>query len=266
MMLSGVRRLGRAVMDGFDMGGVMPVVKHMPGHGRATVDSHDELPRIDSDSDTLRQSDFEPFKQLNDALLGMTGHLLFTAIDEGAASTCSKTVIGDIIRNHIGFDGVLMSDDISMSALAGDMGARVTGALKAGCDMVLHCNGDMAEMQAVAEILPSKPQSMPRRALHGLMKRLQVWSQMCRKARAKSGEKSWLIFSRNRRTRYKALWKKTRLIPRKMMALKKALPINRRPKTVWPFIWRAMTGRCMFCWHWRERRKRSQTNFNFDIG
>ena len=149
--------LGRAVMDGFDMGGVMPVVKHMPGHGRATVDSHDELPRIDSDSDTLRQSDFEPFRQLNDALLGMTGHLLFTAIDEGAASTCSKTVIGDIIRNHIGFDGVLMSDDISMSALAGDMGARVTGALKAGCDMVLHCNGDMAEMQAVAEILPSKP-------------------------------------------------------------------------------------------------------------
>ncbi|MBL71256.1 MAG: beta-N-acetylhexosaminidase [Rhodobiaceae bacterium] len=149
--------LGRAVIDGFDMGGVMPVVKHMPGHGRATVDSHDELPCIDSDRDTLRQSDFEPFKQLNDALLGMTGHLLFTAIDEGAASTCSKTVIGNIIRNHIGFDGVLMSDDISMSALAGDMGARVTGALKAGCDMVLHCNGDMAEMQAVAEILPSKP-------------------------------------------------------------------------------------------------------------
>ena len=82
--------LGRAVMDGFDMGGVMPVVKHMPGHGRATVDSHDELPRIDSDSDTLRQSDFEPFKQLNDALLGMTGHLLFTAIDEGPPAHVQK--------------------------------------------------------------------------------------------------------------------------------------------------------------------------------
>ncbi|HAT08400.1 MAG TPA: beta-hexosaminidase, partial [Rhodobiaceae bacterium] len=149
--------LGRAVMDGLDMGGVLPVLKHMPGHGRATVDSHDELPRIDSDKDTLRQSDFEPFKQLNDALLGMTGHLLFSAIDEVAVSTCSKTVIGDIIRSHIGFDGVLMSDDISMSALAGDMRARVTGALKAGCDMVLHCNGAMAEMQAIAEILPSKP-------------------------------------------------------------------------------------------------------------
>jgi len=149
--------LGRAVMDGFDMGGVMPVIKHMPGHGRATVDSHDELPCIDSDSDTLRKSDFQPFKQLNDALLGMTGHLLFSAIDEVAVSTCSKTVIADIIRNHIGFDGVLMSDDISMSALVGNMRARVTGALKAGCDMVLHCNGDMAEMLAIAEILPSKP-------------------------------------------------------------------------------------------------------------
>ncbi|MGB2206834.1 MAG: beta-N-acetylhexosaminidase [Parvibaculales bacterium] len=149
--------LGGAVMEGLEMGGVLPVVKHMPGHGRAMVDSHHELPRIDCDSDTLRQSDFEPFKQLNDALLGMTGHLLFTAIDEVAVSTCSKAVIGDVIRGHIGFDGVLMSDDISMSALAGDMGARVTGALKAGCDMVLHCNGDMAEMQAVAEVLPSKP-------------------------------------------------------------------------------------------------------------
>lgn len=149
--------LGRAVMDGLEMGGVLPVVKHMPGHGRATVDSHHELPRIDSDSDTLRQSDFEPFNQLSDALLGMTGHLLFTAIDETAVSTCSKTVIGDVIRNHIGFDGLLMSDDISMSALAGDMAMRVTGALKAGCDMVLHCNSDMAEMQAIAGVLPAKP-------------------------------------------------------------------------------------------------------------
>lgn len=149
--------LGRAVMDGLKMGGVLPVVKHMPGHGRAMVDSHHELPRIDSDSDTLRQSDFEPFKQLNDALLGMTGHLLFTAIDKAAVSTCSKAVIADVIRGHIGFDGLLMSDDISMSALAGDMGARVTGALKAGCDVVLHCNGDMAEMQAIADILPRKP-------------------------------------------------------------------------------------------------------------
>ena len=149
--------LGRAVMDGFEMGGVLPVVKHMPGHGRASVDSHHELPRIDCDSDILRQSDFEPFKQLNDALLGMTGHLLYSAIDETNVSTCSKTVINGVIRRDIGFDGVLMSDDISMSALDGDMAMRVTGALKAGCDMVLHCNGDMAEMQAVAGVLPRKP-------------------------------------------------------------------------------------------------------------
>ena len=149
--------LARAVMDGFDMGGVLPVVKHMPGHGRAMVDSHLELPRINIDSDTLRETDFEPFRQLNDTLLGMTGHLLFTAIDEEVVSTCSKIVIRDVIRNHIGFDGVLMSDDISMSALAGDMAARVTDALKAGCDIVLHCNGNMSEMQAVAGVLPSKP-------------------------------------------------------------------------------------------------------------
>ena len=121
------------------------------------VDSHLELPRINIDSDTLRETDFEPFRQLNDTLLGMTGHLLFTAIDEEVVSTCSKIVIRDVIRNHIGFDGVLMSDDISMSALAGDMAARVTDALKAGCDIVLHCNGNMSEMQAVAEVLPSKP-------------------------------------------------------------------------------------------------------------
>ena len=149
--------LGRAVMDGLEMGGVLPVVKHMPGHGRATVDSHYELPRIDCDGETLRHSDFEAFKQLNGALLGMTGHLLYSAIDDATVSTCSKTVIGDVIRSHIGFDGLLMSDDISMSALAGDMGARVTGALKAGCDVVLHCNGDMAEMHAVAAALPRKP-------------------------------------------------------------------------------------------------------------
>lgn len=149
--------LGRAVMDGLEMGGVLPVVKHMPGHGRATVDSHEELPRIDCESATLRDSDFEIFKQLNGALLGMTGHLLYTAIDDSAVSTCSKTVIGGVIRDHIGFDGVLMSDDISMSALAGDMAARVTEALKAGCDLVLHCNGDMAEMQAIAGALPRKP-------------------------------------------------------------------------------------------------------------
>ena len=96
-----------------------------------------------------------------------------------------QTVIGDIIRNHIGFDGVLMSDDISMSALAGDMGARVTGALKAGCDMVLHCNGDMAEMQAVAEILPSKPSIDATPRIARLMKRLQVWVR-CAERRAQS--------------------------------------------------------------------------------
>lgn len=149
--------LGRAVMDGLEMGGTLPVVKHMPGHGRALVDSHHELPRITADRATLEQTDFEVFKQLNDALIGMTGHLLYEAIDAETVSTCSKPLVDGIIRRHIGFDGLLMSDDISMSALSDDIGARVTAALMAGCDMVLHCNGDMSEMQNVAAALPSRP-------------------------------------------------------------------------------------------------------------
>ncbi|MCH1569546.1 MAG: beta-N-acetylhexosaminidase [Alphaproteobacteria bacterium] len=152
-----VTALGRAVMDGLEMGGVLPVVKHLPGHGRAKTDSHHELPRIDTDKAVLADTDFEVFHQLNDALIGMTGHLLYRDIDEDIVSTCSKTVIGDTIRRQIGFDGLLMSDDISMSALEGDMELRVIGALKAGCDLVLHCNGEMAEMQAVAAALPNRP-------------------------------------------------------------------------------------------------------------
>jgi beta-N-acetylhexosaminidase len=149
--------LGRAVMDGLDMGGVMPVVKHLPGHGRALVDSHLDLPRIAADVDTLSTTDFEVFKQLNTAPIGMTGHLLYEVIDDAAVSTCSKPVIEDIIRRHIGFDGLLMSDDISMSALSGDVATRTTQALKAGCDVILHCNGKMAEMQSIAAALPKRP-------------------------------------------------------------------------------------------------------------
>ena len=149
--------LGRAVMDGLEMGGVLPVIKHIPGHGRALVDSHFELPRITADWATLEQNDFEVFKQLNDALIGMTGHLLYEAIDAEIVSTCSKPVIDGVIRRHIGFDGLLMSDDISMSALSDDIGINATAAVRAGCDMVLHCNGDMSEMQALATALPRRP-------------------------------------------------------------------------------------------------------------
>ncbi|MDG1007337.1 MAG: beta-N-acetylhexosaminidase [Alphaproteobacteria bacterium] len=182
--------LGRAVMDGLEMGGVLPVIKHIPGHGRALVDSHLELPRISADRATLEQNDFAVFKQLNDALIGMTGHLLYEAIDAETVSTCSKPVIEGVIRRHIGFDGLLMSDDISMSALRDDIGARTMAALKAGCDMVLHCNGDMGEMQAVAAALPPRPSvdAAPRihradDALHGLASEVpkgarKVWGEL----------------------------------------------------------------------------------------
>lgn len=148
--------LGRAVIDGLEMGGVLPVIKHIPGHGRGATDSHDELPIVDAAAADLSTTDFEIFRQLNHVCLGMTGHLQYPAID-AQVSTFSKTLIDDVIRGQIGFDGVLMSDDISMQALSGSMQERVTKSLKAGCDLILHCNGDRAEMEAIAEALPGKP-------------------------------------------------------------------------------------------------------------
>ena len=156
--------LGRAVMDGLVMGGVLPVVKHMPGHGRAAVDSHFELPLVDADITTLQETDFAVFRQLNDAPLGMTGHLRFNAID-AAPSTLSKTLIDGVIRDFIGFDGVLMSDDISMQALSGDLGQLSEKALAAGCDLILHCNGRADEMQAVQATIPDKPNAATQQRL-----------------------------------------------------------------------------------------------------
>lgn len=149
--------LGRAVLDGLDMGGVLPVIKHIPGHGRARVDSHVELPVIEDDVPTLKETDFEIFRQLNEPLMAMTGHLRFASIDAGETSTFSKSVIEGVIRDYIGFDGLLMSDDISMGALAGDMQSRVTKSLNAGCDVILHCNGVPDEMQAIHTALPETP-------------------------------------------------------------------------------------------------------------
>ena len=157
--------LGRAVMDGLVMGGVLPVVKHMPGHGRAAVDSHFELPLVDADITTLQETDFAVFRQLNDAPLGMTGHLRFNAIDAAAPSTLSKTLIDGVIRDFIGFDGVLMSDDISMQALSGDLGQLSEKALAAGCDLILHCNGRADEMQAVQATIPDKPNAATQQRL-----------------------------------------------------------------------------------------------------
>ncbi len=146
-----VLRLARAVCDGAMAGGVLPAIKHMPGHGRATVDSHLELPRVTADLGVLDAVDFVPFKALAHLPLGMTAHLLYTAIDDRNPGTLSQTVIADVIRGRIGFDGLLFSDDISMEALPGGLGERAGRALAAGCDVVLHCTGQLEEMREIAE-------------------------------------------------------------------------------------------------------------------
>jgi beta-N-acetylhexosaminidase len=147
-----VAALGRMVIDGLREGGVVGVVKHIPGHGRAMADSHKALPLIDAPLAALEE-DFAPFVTLSNAPMGMTAHVVYTALDPDACATLSATVIGGTIRGRIGFTGLLMSDDIGMSALSGDFGERAAGVIAAGCDIALHCSGEMAEMEAVAGAL-----------------------------------------------------------------------------------------------------------------
>jgi len=149
-----VARMGRAAADGLLAAGVLPVMKHIPGHGRAFADSHKELPRVDASIEELRNQDFRPFRMLNDLPMAMTAHVVYSALDPEYPATTSKHVISEIIRGEIGFDGLLMSDDVSMHALSGDFGDRVDAILAAGCDVVLHCNGVMDEMLAVAKRTP----------------------------------------------------------------------------------------------------------------
>jgi beta-N-acetylhexosaminidase len=146
----GVARLGRAVCEGLLAGGVLPVIKHIPGHGRGNVDSHLALPVVDAPRDELERTDFAPFRALADMPWGMTAHIVYTAIDPDRPATLSPIVIEEVIRGWIGFDGVLISDDLSMQALGGGFATRAAGAIAAGCDLVLHCNGKMAEMVEVA--------------------------------------------------------------------------------------------------------------------
>ncbi len=147
---SRVARLARAVCDGLLEGSVLPVLKHIPGHGRARVDSHYSCPRVDTGRDELSGTDLAPFHALADMPWAMTAHIVYTAIDATAPATLSRRVIADIIRGEIGFDGVLVSDDLSMRALGGRLGERAERALAAGCDLALHCNGDRGEMEEVA--------------------------------------------------------------------------------------------------------------------
>jgi len=146
--------LGRAAAQGLLDGGVLPVIKHIPGHGRAGVDSHHHLPVVETPRATLEATDFPPFRDAADLPLAMTAHVVYTALDPANPATTSRAVIDEVIRGLIGFDGCLMSDDVSMRALSGSIGERTAAALAAGCDLALHCNGDLAEMIAVAENAP----------------------------------------------------------------------------------------------------------------
>jgi beta-N-acetylhexosaminidase len=149
-----VAALGRAVLDGMASAGVVGIVKHMPGHGRALVDSHKELPVVTASADEL-ETDLEPFERLASAPMGMTAHVVYTAWDAERPASLSPVVIGDVIRERIGFDGWLMSDDLGMEALKGDFASRAAGVVAAGCDVALHCSGKMDEMVAVAAAVPA---------------------------------------------------------------------------------------------------------------
>lgn len=145
-----VTQLGRAAAEGLLAGGVLPIIKHIPGHGRAFSDSHHDLPVVETDLETLDAWDFAPFKALSDMPMAMTAHVVFTAIDAKRPATTSKKGIR-LMREHLGFSGLIMSDDLSMKALSGTLTERAEQSLKAGCDVILHCNGDLDEMRQVAE-------------------------------------------------------------------------------------------------------------------
>ncbi|HEX6101666.1 MAG TPA: beta-N-acetylhexosaminidase [Alphaproteobacteria bacterium] len=149
-----VAELGLAVAQGLLDGGVLPVIKHIPGHGRASVDSHHELPVVDVAREVLEQTDFEPFRRLCGQPWAMTAHVVYRAIDPERPASLSPRVIDQVIRGSIGFDGFLVSDDVNMKALKGDVGELSRTAVEAGCDAVLHCNGDFAEMERVARATP----------------------------------------------------------------------------------------------------------------
>jgi beta-N-acetylhexosaminidase len=167
-----VAAIANAVVQGLTEGGVLPVVKHVPGHGRATADSHERLPVVSTDRASLEATDFAAFRPLARLPLAMTAHVVFTAIDPVAPATISATIVREVIRGSIGFDGLLMSDDVSMGALSGSIGRRTRAAIAAGCDIVLHCNGRMSEMLAVADAAPPLVGDAARRATGALaMKR-----------------------------------------------------------------------------------------------
>jgi beta-N-acetylhexosaminidase len=163
-----VAAIARAVTEGLEQGGILPVLKHIPGHGRATADTHFRLPTVDTPKSELERTDFAAFQPLSDLPMAMTAHVVFSALDPAHPATTSATIIGQVIRGVIGFQGLLMSDDVSMNALAGSIAERTRAIVTAGCDMVLHCNGKLDEMREVARETPElsgKALERARRAL-----------------------------------------------------------------------------------------------------
>ena len=146
-----IATLGRAAAEGLLAGGVLPIIKHILGHGRAMADSHLNLPVVEASAEALSEVDFAPFRNLSDMPMAMTAHVIYTAIDPRHPATTSRRVVRQVIREDIGFDGLLMSDDLSMKALSGTFAERTRRSLAAGCDVVLHCNGDMDEMVEIAD-------------------------------------------------------------------------------------------------------------------
>lgn len=149
-----VAAIARAVTEGLEQGGVLPVLKHIPGHGRATSDTHFKLPTVDTPRDELERTDFAAFKPLADLPMAMTAHVVFSAVDPAHPATTSATMIAQVIRRVIGFQGLLMSDDVSMNALSGNIAERTRAIFAAGCDVALHCNGNIEEMREVAGQTP----------------------------------------------------------------------------------------------------------------
>ncbi len=149
-----VIRLGSRVAEGQMAGGVLPVMKHIPGHGRARVDSHLDLPVVETSIAELEATDFRPFKALASLPMAMTAHIVYSQVDPDQPATISSDVINEVIRRRIGFDGLLMSDDTSMKALSGDFATKTGAIFNAGCDVILHCNGNLDEMRQVAANTP----------------------------------------------------------------------------------------------------------------
>ena len=166
-----VAAIARAVADGLEQGGILPVLKHIPGHGRATADTHFRLPVVDVARDQLEASDFAAFRPLADLPMAMTAHVVFSAIDPAHPATTSATMIEQVIRGSIGFQGLLMSDDVSMNALAGSIAERTQAIFSAGCDVALHCNGKLEEMRDVANHSPELSGEPLQRAYRALAAR-----------------------------------------------------------------------------------------------